>query len=108
MYLHLAVTKIRIPLSCDLFFLICRKPIRINRELTESELTKLVAHVLKPLRESGSNYTLLANDGRTLCRITRVTDIAKIRQNLATHFSLPIDDVQLDRDEATITIELTQ
>ena len=82
--------------------------IRINRELTESELTKLVAHVLKPLREAGSNYTLLANDGRTLCRITRVTDIAKIRQNLATHFSLPIDDVQLDRDEATITIELTQ
>ncbi|MEI8379948.1 MAG: hypothetical protein WCJ09_07460 [Planctomycetota bacterium] len=81
--------------------------IKINRELTESELSKLVANVLKPLRESGSNYTLLANDGRTLCRITHVSDVAKLRQSLATHFSLPIDDVPLDRDEATIQIKLT-
>ena len=80
--------------------------ISINRELTERELTSLVQAVLKPLRESGSDYTLLANDGRTLCRILRIGEVAPLRESLATHFSIPADDVHYDQDSATIKVEL--
>ena len=80
--------------------------ISINRELTENELTKLVAVILDPLRESGSDYTLLANNGRTLCRLSRIGDIASLRESLATHFTIPGDDVQFDQDASTIKVEL--
>lgn len=80
--------------------------ISINRELTERELTKLVATLLKPLRESGTDYTLLSNDGRTLCRLARISDIASLRESLATHFSIPADDVTFDPDSSTIKVEL--
>ncbi len=83
-----------------------RVTISINRELTERELTKLIATILKPLRESGTDYTLLSNDGRTLCRLARISDIASLRESLATHFSIPADDVQFDPDASTIKVEL--
>lgn len=80
--------------------------ISINRELTERELSQLVAAVMKPLREAGSDYTLLANDGKTYCRLVRINDLARLRQDLATHFSIPLDDVQVDREEAALKIDL--
>lgn len=78
----------------------------INRELTEKELTRLTADVLKPLREAGSDYTLLANDGRTVCRLSRISDLSVLRTTLATHFVLPSKDVLIDPDAAKITVEL--
>lgn len=80
--------------------------ISINRELTDAELTKLVTEVLTPLRESGSDYTLLANDGRTLCRLVKITDSDALRARLESHFNVPADDVQLDRQTSTIKVEL--
>ena len=90
-----------IPASCRL-----TDTISINRELTERELTNLVATILKPLRESGTDYTLLSNDGRTLCRLARISDIASLRESLATHFSIPAEDVTFDPDSSTIKVEL--
>jgi hypothetical protein len=80
--------------------------ISINRELTERELSKLVETILKPLQESGANYTLLANDSRTICRLTRISDVASLRESLASYFSIPADDVKFDREAAAITVEL--
>jgi hypothetical protein len=82
--------------------------ISINRELTESELNKLVETILKPLRDSGCDYTLLANDGRTTCRLLRVTDVESLRKNLATHFLLKDDNVGFDQDASTIKVDLAQ
>lgn len=83
-----------------------RVTISINRELTDSELTKLVSAVLKPLRESGSDYTLLANDGRTVCRLMRVGDVESLQKSLTAHFNIPADDVTVDRESSTIKVEL--
>ena len=83
-----------------------RVTISINRELTDSELTKLVSTVLKPLRESGSDYTLLANDGRTVCRMMRVGDVEALQTSLTAHFNIPADDVTIDRESSTIKVEL--
>ncbi|MBS0204446.1 MAG: hypothetical protein JSS49_16200 [Planctomycetes bacterium] len=83
-----------------------RVTITINRELTESELSKLVTAVLKPLREAGSDYTLLANDGRTVCRMMHVGDVESLQKSLATHFNIPADDVAIDRESSTIKVEL--
>jgi hypothetical protein len=82
--------------------------ISINRELTERELNGLVKAILKPLQESGSDYTLLANDGRTLCRILRISEVAPLRESLATHFSIPPDDVQFDQDTSTIKVDIAR
>jgi hypothetical protein len=80
--------------------------ISINRELTEAELTRFVAAVLKPLQESGSDYTVLANDGRTVCRVMRISDVVLLQASLATHFKIPAASVQLDRDASRISIDL--
>jgi len=80
--------------------------VTINRELTERELTAFVTAILKPLRESGVDYTILANDGRTVCRLIRIGDVASLREQLATYFSIPADDVQFDQDAAAIKVEL--
>lgn len=80
--------------------------ISINRELTEAELTRFVAAVLKPLQESGSDYTVLANDGRTVCRVMRISDVVLLQASLATHFKIPAASVQLDRDASKINIDL--
>jgi hypothetical protein len=78
----------------------------INRELTERELSRLVADVLKPLREGGCDYTLLSNDGRTVCRLSRINDVGTLRGTLATHFTISPDDVAFDQETSKITIEL--
>lgn len=82
--------------------------ITINRELKEAEAGRFTATILKPLNEAGSDYTLLANDGRTFCRIQRIDDMVALQATLATYFKVPADDVRYDRDAATITIDLDQ
>ena len=80
--------------------------ILINRELSSSEQTKLIEAVLKPLQATGTDYTLLANDGRTLCRLTKVADIALLRESLAKHFSLKPTGVSFDQEAMQLKIEL--
>ncbi len=78
----------------------------INRELTENEQTKLIDAVLKPLHATGTDYTLLANDGKTICRLTRVADVALLRENLAKHFGLKPGDVAFDPESSQLKVEL--
>ncbi len=80
--------------------------ILINRELSQSEQTKLIDAVVKPFQATGSDYTLLANDGRTLCRLTKVADVALLRESLAKHFGLKPEDVPFDKEESRIKVEL--
>ena len=80
--------------------------IAINRELSESEQTKLIDVVVKPFQATGSDYTLLANDGRTLCRLTKVADVPLLRESLAKHFGLKPDEVPFDKEESRIKVEL--
>ena len=80
--------------------------ILINRELSASEQTKLIEAVLKPLNASGTDYTLLANDGRTVCRLTRVADVASLRESLAKHFGLKPDGVSFDQESSQLKVEL--
>lgn len=80
--------------------------ITINRELTDAEASRFTATVLKPLSEAGSDYTFLANDGRTYCRIQRIDDTTALHATLSTYFKVPASDVRYDRDAATITIDL--
>lgn len=80
--------------------------ISINRELTDAELTKLVDAVLKPLGESGSDYTLLANDGRTICHLSKVSDVAPLKASLVAYFNIPADDVQAEPGSSVIKVEL--
>lgn len=80
--------------------------ISIDRELTESEQTKLVATVLKPLIPLGSDYTLLSNDGRTFCRVLRVNDLPALQASLAAHFQLDGDAISYDHERSTIQIRL--
>ena len=80
--------------------------ILINRELSSSEQTKLIEPVLKPLQATGTDYTLLANDGRTLCRLTKVADIAMLRESLAKHFGLKADEVSFDQEASQLKIDL--
>lgn len=80
--------------------------ISINRELTDAELTKLVDAVLKPLGESGSDYTLLANDGRTICHLSKVGDVAPLKASLVAYFNIPADDVQVEPGSSVIKVEL--
>ena len=80
--------------------------VAINRELTEQEQTRLVAEILDPLRESGNDYTLFANDGRTICRLSGINNPESLRTDLATHFALPVTDVAFDEQTARISIEL--
>ena len=80
--------------------------ILVNRELSQSEQTKLIETVLKPFQATGSDYTLLANDGRTLCRLTKVADIALLRESLAKHFGLKPDDVSFDQESSQLKIDL--
>ena len=80
--------------------------IAINRELTESEQRKLIDAVLKPLHTTGTDYTLLANDGKTTCRLTRVTDVASLRESLAKHFGLKPDDVTFDAESSRLSVAI--
>ncbi len=80
--------------------------ITINRQLSEAEAGKFTATVLKPLNEAGSDYTFLANDGRTFCRLQRIDDMIALQVTLATYFKVPAADVKYDRDASTITIDL--
>lgn len=80
--------------------------IAINRELSEGEQTKLIDAVLKPLHATGTDYTLLANDGKTTCRLTRLSDVALLRESLAKHFGLKPDDVSFDKEESRIKVDL--
>ena len=80
--------------------------ILVSRELSQSEQTKLIEAVVKPFQATGSDYTLLANDGRTLCRLTKVADVALLRESLAKHFSLKSDNVSFDPKESRIKVEL--
>lgn len=80
--------------------------ISINRELNDAELGKFTATVLAPLRESGSDYTLLANDGRTICRLLRVNDVIALNASLATHFKIAAANIVFDRDTGTIKVDL--
>lgn len=80
--------------------------ISINRELTEPELKKFAVLVLQPLRDHGSDYTLFANDGRTICRILKNRDSIALQASLATHFKIPASAIALDRDSSTIKVEI--
>jgi hypothetical protein len=80
--------------------------ITINHQLSEAEAGKFTATVLKPLNEAGSDYTFLANDGRTFCRLQRIDDMIALQVTLATYFKVPAAAVRYDRDAATITIDL--
>ena len=80
--------------------------IAINRELSEGEQTQLIDAVLKPLHVTGTDYTLLANDGKTTCRLTRVADVASLRASLAKHFGLKPDDVSFDQEASLFKVEL--
>jgi hypothetical protein len=80
--------------------------ILIDRELSQSEQTKLIEAVLKPFQTTGSDYTLLANDGRTLCRVTKVTDVELVRESLARHFGLKPDDVAFDQEASQFKVDL--
>ena len=80
--------------------------IAIHRELTESEQRKLIDAVLKPLHTTGTDYTLLANDGKTTCRLTRVTDVASLRESLAKHFGLKPDDVTFDAESSRLSVAI--
>ena len=80
--------------------------ILVNRELSQSEQTKLIDVVVKPFQATGSDYMLLANDGRTLCRLTRISDVALLRESLAKHFGLKPDDVSFDQEESRIKVDL--
>jgi hypothetical protein len=78
----------------------------INRELTDADLGRLTATVLTPLRESGSDYTLLANNGQTICRVVRVNDLIALQASLATHFRIPAAKVEFRRDMSTLNVTL--
>ena len=78
----------------------------INRELSEGDQTQLIVAVLKPLHAAGTDYTLLANDGKTTCRLTRVADVVSLRQSLAKHFGLKLADVSFDHESAQLKVEL--
>ena len=78
----------------------------VNRELSSSEQTKLIEAVLKPLQATGTDYTLLANDGRTLCRLTKVADVTSLRESLAKHFGLKPDGVSFDQEAMQLKVEL--
>lgn len=80
--------------------------ISINRELTDAELTKLIDAVLKPLGESGNDYTLLANDGRTICHLSSVSNLDSLKNSLVSHFNIPADDVQTEPGSSLIKVEL--
>ncbi len=80
--------------------------ILVNRELSQSEQTKLIEAVVKPFQATGSDYTLLANDGRTLCRLTKVADVPLLRESLAKHFGLKVDEVAFDQEASQLTVNL--
>jgi hypothetical protein len=80
--------------------------ILVNRELSLSEQTKLIETVLKPLNAAGTDYTLLANDGKTVCRLTRVADVDSLRDSLAKHFGLKPDGVSFDQESMQFKVEL--
>ena len=79
--------------------------ILINRELSQSEQTKLIDAVVKPFQATGSDYTLLANDGRTLCRLTKVADVPLLRASLAKHFGLKPDGISFDQELLQLKVE---
>ncbi|MBC8116969.1 MAG: hypothetical protein H7062_21445 [Candidatus Saccharimonas sp.] len=78
----------------------------VNRELSASEQTKMIESVLKPLHATGTDYTLLANDGKTTCRLTKVADVASLRESLAKHFGLQPDGVSFDQESSQLKVEL--
>ena len=78
----------------------------INRELTESEQKKLIEAVLKPLNATGTDYTLLSNDGKTACRLTKVADVASLRESLTKHFGLKPDDVSFDAESSRLSVNI--
>jgi len=78
----------------------------IDRELTERELKGLVAGVLAPLRDAGSDYSLVSNNGQTLCRILRVTDVDDLVGRVVEHFKLPRDAVVHEAESHTIRVDL--
>ena len=78
----------------------------INRELSESELSKLVEQILRPLQASGNDYTLLANDGRTVCRLTSISNIEFLKMRFAEFFQIPVEGIQVDEATGAIKIEL--
>ena len=80
--------------------------IAINRELTENEQQKLVEAVLKPLNATGTDYTLLSNDGHTTCRLTRVADVTALRENLAKHFGLKSEDIPFDAESSRMSVAI--
>ena len=80
--------------------------ILINRELSEDEQTQLIDAVLKPLHAAGTDYTLLANDGKTTCRLTRLADVTSLRESLAKHFGLKPDEVAFDQEASQLKVDL--
>ncbi len=78
----------------------------INRELSDSEQSRLIDAVFKPLQASGTDYTVLANDGKTTCRVTRVSNIPAIREALAAHFGVKSDRVLHDEEMSRVRVEL--
>lgn len=82
--------------------------ITINHQLTEQEASRFSATVLKPLNEAGSDYTFLANDGRTFCRLQRIDDLISLQATLATYFKIPAANVKYDRETSTISVDLDQ
>lgn len=80
----------------------------IDQELTDSEQQKFISSVLKPLNSAGADYTLLVNDGRTVCRLTQATDVDSIREIIAKHFGVKSDAVVFDTDARQIKIELNR
>lgn len=80
--------------------------VTINRELTERELNGFVAGVLAPLRDSGSDYTLLSNNGATVCRIAQIADAAGLCDRLADHFKIPRNGIQFQPEDHRIQVEL--
>lgn len=83
-----------------------RGTVTINRELSESELLKLVEQILRPLQASGNDYTLLANDGRTVCRLTSISNIEFLKMRFAEFFQIPVEGIQVDEATGAIKIEL--
>jgi len=78
----------------------------VNRELSSSEQTNLIEVVLKPLHATGTDYTLLANDGKTTCRLTKVADVTLLRESLVKHFGLKSDGVSFDQEASQLKVEL--
>ena len=75
----------------------------IHRELNDAEQTELKDAVLAALNDSGADYEMIPNDGKTRCRFTPVPDAEALVVVLQKHFNGAT--VRFDAETRTIHID---